>query len=211
MHNTPLTLIEREGLEKHGLPIGKPSQLSDTFRLGVAWALAQQVEPFTSAELVRMNEEYRHAKHPITKLNDPEAAPQAQQAEPVAYRVWSSKWHEWEFETLAVPNGEPLYTAPAPQAQQEPVAECVDDREGIDDVDRELLSKVSKALAYYSNGDPIRDFIDTDDMVAAMQLLMRVVPDGDRLEAVASFVAGYRTGYEAEPPKHMTDAAGGMK
>jgi hypothetical protein len=149
------------------------------------------------------------------------SAPQAQQGEPVAELI---RGEGGSFRVApnmdalkaiyALPAGtHKLYAgaAPAPQAQQEPVAECVDDREGIDDVDRELLSKVSKALAYYSNGDPIRDFIDTDDMVAAMQLLMRVVPDGDRLEAVASFVAGYRTGYEAEPPKHMTDAAGGMK
>lgn len=39
MHNTPLTDLERAGLEVHHLPIGKPSQLSDCFRLGVNFAL----------------------------------------------------------------------------------------------------------------------------------------------------------------------------
>jgi hypothetical protein len=45
MHKKPLTDIEREGLKQHGLPIGTPSQLSDSFRLGIAWALAQHGEP----------------------------------------------------------------------------------------------------------------------------------------------------------------------
>lgn len=40
MHNTPLTSIEEDGLKVHGLQIGKPSQLSDAFRNGIAWALA---------------------------------------------------------------------------------------------------------------------------------------------------------------------------
>ncbi len=41
-HKTPLTELERKGLEAHGLGryIGKPSQLADAFRQGVAWALA---------------------------------------------------------------------------------------------------------------------------------------------------------------------------
>lgn len=39
MHYKPLTSLERIGLEAHHLPIGEPSQLSDTFRLGVEWAL----------------------------------------------------------------------------------------------------------------------------------------------------------------------------
>ena len=44
MHKTPLTQLEEEGLRAHGLPVGTPSQLSDVFRHGVAWALkAQQV------------------------------------------------------------------------------------------------------------------------------------------------------------------------
>lgn len=38
MHKTPLTEIERAGLQAHGLDIGTPSQLSDVFRQGVAWA-----------------------------------------------------------------------------------------------------------------------------------------------------------------------------
>jgi hypothetical protein len=39
MHNIPLTELERDGLEKHRLPIGSPSQLSDCFRHGIAFAL----------------------------------------------------------------------------------------------------------------------------------------------------------------------------
>ena len=38
MHKVELTEWEREGLECHRLPIGKPSQLSDTFRAGVQFA-----------------------------------------------------------------------------------------------------------------------------------------------------------------------------
>lgn len=40
MHKLALTEIEREGLKKHGLDIGKPSQLSDVFRQGVAHGAA---------------------------------------------------------------------------------------------------------------------------------------------------------------------------
>lgn len=39
MHKIPLTELERDGLEKHHLPIGSPSQLSDCFRHGIAFAL----------------------------------------------------------------------------------------------------------------------------------------------------------------------------
>jgi len=39
MHKIPLSDLERMGLEKHHLPIGHPSQLSDCFRLGVKWAI----------------------------------------------------------------------------------------------------------------------------------------------------------------------------
>jgi hypothetical protein len=37
-HKIPLTPLEESGLRAHRLPIGKPSQLSDAFRNGVAWA-----------------------------------------------------------------------------------------------------------------------------------------------------------------------------
>lgn len=50
LHKKPLSELEREGLEAHGLDIGKPSQLSDVFRLGVAWALRQESE--TKAQAV---------------------------------------------------------------------------------------------------------------------------------------------------------------
>ena len=46
MHKIPLTDVEREGLEKHGLGqnIGKPSQLADAFRQGVKWGQEQERE-----------------------------------------------------------------------------------------------------------------------------------------------------------------------
>lgn len=40
MHNTPLTPAEEAGLRAHGLKIGTPSQLSDAFRQGMAYAIA---------------------------------------------------------------------------------------------------------------------------------------------------------------------------
>jgi hypothetical protein len=44
MHNVPLTDIELNGLIKHGLDIGTPSQLADAFRRGVAWASDHYIE-----------------------------------------------------------------------------------------------------------------------------------------------------------------------
>jgi len=41
MHKKPLTPLEEEGLKRHGLPIGEPSQLSDAFRQGMAWQKQQ--------------------------------------------------------------------------------------------------------------------------------------------------------------------------
>lgn len=41
MHKKPLTPLEEEGLRLHGLDIGTPSQLSDVFRHGIAWAISQ--------------------------------------------------------------------------------------------------------------------------------------------------------------------------
>ena len=46
MHNKPLTPLELAGLEAHGLDIGTPSQLSDAFRHGVAFALTPKLEQF---------------------------------------------------------------------------------------------------------------------------------------------------------------------
>lgn len=40
MHKVPLTELEEQGLIKHHLPVGTPSQLSDCFRHGIAWALS---------------------------------------------------------------------------------------------------------------------------------------------------------------------------
>ena len=50
MHKKPLTELERQGLRLHGLDIGTPSQLSDCFRLGVAWASEQLEQKLAEAE-----------------------------------------------------------------------------------------------------------------------------------------------------------------
>lgn len=50
MHKTPLTPTEEAGLRAHGLDIGKPSQLSDAFRQGVAWGQKTQVVDASSFE-----------------------------------------------------------------------------------------------------------------------------------------------------------------
>jgi hypothetical protein len=42
MHKQPPTEIEKSGLIRHGLTVDQPSQNSDCFRLGVAWALMQE-------------------------------------------------------------------------------------------------------------------------------------------------------------------------
>lgn len=39
--NKPLTPLERKGLIRHHLPTDTPSQLSDAFRLGMAYILSQ--------------------------------------------------------------------------------------------------------------------------------------------------------------------------
>lgn len=49
---------------------------------------------------------------------------------------------------------------------------------GLDDVDRELMVAVRKAVAGYNNGDPVKDFIDDDQMVEAMVLLVRIMDTG---------------------------------
>lgn len=53
MHKIELTEWEREGLELHRLPIGKPSQLSDTFRAGVQFATRKTNE--TIVDLAKRN------------------------------------------------------------------------------------------------------------------------------------------------------------
>ncbi|ASK18431.1 hypothetical protein [Halomonas sp. N3-2A] len=47
MHKKPLTDLEHRGLHAHCLPIDQPSQLSDAFRAGVAWA-GKDIESFKS-------------------------------------------------------------------------------------------------------------------------------------------------------------------
>lgn len=44
----------------------------------------------------------------------------------------------------------------------------------MDDVDRELLKKCAKAVAYFNNGDPMKDVLDQDEMEDAIRLLVSV-------------------------------------
>lgn len=45
MHKIPLSRLEEAGLKAYGLDIGTPSQLSDAFRQGIAWALSNTKLP----------------------------------------------------------------------------------------------------------------------------------------------------------------------
>lgn len=51
----------------------------------------------------------------------------------------------------------------------------------MDDLDRELMEKVRKAIRYEDNGDPAKDAIDYDEMVEAMRLLIDIVDAGGAL------------------------------
>jgi hypothetical protein len=49
-HKVELTELEKSGLHKHGLQIGCPSQLSDSFRHGVKFALNNAGQKLEQAE-----------------------------------------------------------------------------------------------------------------------------------------------------------------
>lgn len=60
MHKIPLTALEHDGLTKHGLPVdGRPSQLTDVFRQGMAWA--QAASAFDRADLKMQLAIYKNA------------------------------------------------------------------------------------------------------------------------------------------------------
>ncbi|UQI42705.1 hypothetical protein [Vreelandella venusta] len=70
MHKNPLTYMEKRGLHAHGLPTDEPSQLSDAFRAGVAWAghevqsLKNELEAKVrqNVQLMRERDAYRAAE-----------------------------------------------------------------------------------------------------------------------------------------------------
>lgn len=45
----------------------------------------------------------------------------------------------------------------------------------LDDVDLALIEKVREAIEFDDNGDPVKDVVDEDDMIAAMRLLLAIV------------------------------------
>jgi hypothetical protein len=57
MHKIQLTDLEREGLEKHRLAVGTPSQLSDSFRIGMLWSQRHSDE-----EIRRLKDEVEQLK-----------------------------------------------------------------------------------------------------------------------------------------------------
>jgi hypothetical protein len=63
MHKIPLAALEEDGLRKHGLRVGEPSQLSDCFRLGMAWAAKS-----TDAELAALRAKVEELKAENFKL-----------------------------------------------------------------------------------------------------------------------------------------------
>ncbi len=46
------------------------------------------------------------------------------------------------------------------------------------DLDRELLTKVYKAVTYANQGDPVRDVLDDYNIIEAMSLLLAIVDSG---------------------------------
>lgn len=52
----------------------------------------------------------------------------------------------------------------------------------LDDLDRALALKIMAALRYFDSGEPLRDFVDEDDIVDSMRLMLRLLPNGDRVE-----------------------------
>jgi hypothetical protein len=48
----------------------------------------------------------------------------------------------------------------------------------MDDFDRELMVKVRTAVEYHTNGDPVKDAIDDDEVAQALHLLVQIVDAG---------------------------------
>lgn len=45
----------------------------------------------------------------------------------------------------------------------------------LDDLDMRLLEKLRDAIKQYKNGDPLKDFLDEDDLIDAVELLITIV------------------------------------
>ncbi|MES3041852.1 MAG: hypothetical protein V4730_11975 [Pseudomonadota bacterium] len=45
----------------------------------------------------------------------------------------------------------------------------------FDDLDLELITKLRDAFVQYDNGDPLKDFVDEDDLVQAVELLFAII------------------------------------
>lgn len=106
MHKTPLTEIERTGLEKHRLPVGAPSQLSDCFRLGVKHGLEANTQAVPDGPTEKMIDEGLNAYYGIS---------------PYSPSVWSTDGARVRYALKAA-----LAASPQPvvlPVQEEPVAQ----------------------------------------------------------------------------------------
>lgn len=74
MHLKPMTPEEESGLQAHGLPVGKPSQLADAFRLGVAWADKAHASPWKASVIDQLIIAHiltaEHESNPMKAIQD---------------------------------------------------------------------------------------------------------------------------------------------
>jgi len=54
----------------------------------------------------------------------------------------------------------------------------VSDYYEMDDIDRELMVKVRRAVEFNANGDPMKDAIDDDEITGALCLLVEIADAG---------------------------------
>jgi hypothetical protein len=171
-HKTPLTELERKGLEAHGLGryIGQPSQLADAFRQGVSWALSEaKKESVDETECWICGEEYPCSDHGIpTHLRTMQREPVSAQ-EPIGYvRPKALELLEWGVrlggERLSPRMDEedgliaPIYTTP-PVAQRQWV--------GLTPDDIRLLEKENTVGGYHG------DYCPTWDLIEAVEVKLK--------------------------------------
>lgn len=163
MHKIPLTAHEEEGLRKHGLDIGTPSQLSDVFRQGMKWQAARQQAPAEtkdsyppcdycgcipdhhpwhgSGTFKGVDSPHIHACNECRKKLPGQQAPAEQ--EPVAWLVdWPDEpelGHYFSEEPNENARSKPLYTAPAPPVNDTAALERVAELEALLRDARELI------------------------------------------------------------------------
>ncbi len=105
---------------------------------------------------------------------------------PTSLTVWEMQQLAWAWLRLADATGvslppvaQPARSASPDQTESAPPAQLlmvpVGEPYELDDLDRQLLVTVRKAVSYDERGDPAKDVIDEDEMVDAMRLLLQVI------------------------------------